>query len=130
MTHEDSVLPSASRDISLGGLNFSWSRKLPKGASVVLTIPVRETEFDVRAKVAYARESRVPSRFEIGVQFVDTPGAFRARLAEEVIQILEYRKKISREAGRDISEEEAARQWIMSRASDFPSLGGIGHPSF
>lgn len=120
MAHDSDGFFSATRDISLGGLNFSWAKKIPKGTSIILSIPVKEKTFDVRARVAYAHESHVSSRFEIGVQFVDVPGAFRARLAEEVIQILEYRKRVSRESGEEITEEEAAKRWIVDNASDFP----------
>lgn len=89
---------------------------------MILTIPVKEKWFDIRARVAYSRILTLDSNYEIGVQFMDTPSAFRARLAEEVIQILEYRKKLSRELGRDVSEEEAARQWVTENASSFPKL--------
>ena len=119
---DDPTFSSTSRDISLGGLNFSWSQKLSKGSFVILTIPVKEKWFDIRARVAYSRILTLDSNYEIGVQFMDTPSAFRARLAEEVIQILEYRKKLSRELGRDVSEEEAARQWVTENASSFPKL--------
>lgn len=117
---EQDVFSTATRDISLGGLNFSWSQKFPKGSVLILSIPVKEKSFDVRAKVTYARESAVPTRYEIGVQFLDTPSAFRARLAEEVIQILEYQKKASRQKGQPVSEEEAAAQWVRDFAAGFP----------
>ena len=114
--------PSQSTDISLGGLNFSWSRKLSKGTMIDIAIPVREKTFDIRARVVYSKEDRRSARFSTGVSFVDFPSAFKAKLAEEVLQILEYRKSISREAGREISEEEAARKWVGEYAERFGRL--------
>ena len=116
-------LPSTSCDLSLGGLSFVWPRKLTRGTLLELTIPVKEKLFELRAKVVYSREDRKTARFSTGVSFVDFPSAFKARLAEEVLQILEFRKAISREAGHEVSEEEAASQWVRDHASRFPSAG-------
>jgi len=120
-THER-LLTSSSSDISLGGLNFSWSKKLPKGTLIDITIPVKERFFDVKAKVVYSKEDKKTARFRTGVSFTDFPSAFKARLAEEVLQILEYRKMISRELGHEVSEEEAASKWVRDYASRFPAV--------
>lgn len=117
----DPPLALRSSDISLGGLNFSWSKKLSKGTLIDLTIPVREKFFDVKAKVVYSKEDKKTARFRTGVSFTDFPSAFKARLAEEVLQILEFRKSLSRETGREITEEEAAKKWISQFARHFPS---------
>ena len=110
---------SQSSDISLGGLNFSWPRKLSRGTLIDITIPVKEKFFDVTAKVVYSKEDRRSARYRTGVSFVDFPSAFKARLAEEVLQILEYRKSISRELGHEVSEEEAAKKWVSEFATHF-----------
>lgn len=111
-----------SQDLSLGGLSFTWPRKLSRGTLLDITIPVKEKLFELRAKVAYAREDRKTARYATGVTFVDFPSAFKARLAEEVLQIMEFRKSISQELGHEISEEEAASQWVHDHASQFPAL--------
>ena len=118
----DRPLASQSSDISLGGLNFSWPRKLSRGTLIDITIPVREKFFDVKAKVIYSKEDRRSARYRTGVSFVDFPSAFKARLAEEVLQILEYRKSISRELGHEVSEEEAAKKWVGEFAHHFDQL--------
>ena len=119
----DRSFVSNSSDISLGGLNFSWSKKLSKGTMLDIKIPVKEKSFDVRAKVVYSKEDRKTARYHTGVSFTDFPSAFKAKLAEEVLQILEFRKSLSRELGHEISEEEAARKWISEFAESFPSIG-------
>ena len=113
---------SRSSDISLGGLNFSWSKKLRKGAVLDIKIPVKEKSFDVTAKVVFSKEDKKTARYHTGVSFTDFPSAFKAKLAEEVLQILEFRKSLTRELGREISEEEAARQWISEFAARFPLI--------
>lgn len=111
-----------SCDVSLGGLNFVWPRKLSRGTLLDIAIPVKEKLFELRGKVMFSREDRRTARYSTGVSFVDFPSAFKARLAEEVLQILEYRKELSREAGEDVSEEEAASRWVREHAASFPAF--------
>ena len=114
-------LSSQTTDISLGGLNFSWPRKLSRGTLIDISIPVKEKFFQIRAKVVYSKEDRRSARFSTGVTFVDFPSSFKARLAEEVLEILEFRKSISRELGHEVSEEEAAKKWVSEFAPVFPN---------
>ena len=51
--------------------------------------------------------------------FQDAASAFQAKLAEEVLEILAYQKKISSRLGYRISEEEAAKRWIKRYAAYF-----------
>lgn len=111
-----------SNDISLGGLNFSWPKKLSKGTFLLIAIPVKEKIFDVHAKVVYCKEDRKTARFHTGVSFTDFPSAFKARLAEEVLQIMEYQKSISKELGYKVSDNDAAERWVKNSASDFPPV--------
>lgn len=113
---------SEARDLSLGGLSFFWGRRMSKGELIEISIAVKDKQFEIRGRVAYSKEDRKSGKFRTGVVFVDSPGAFRAKLAEEALEILEYRKVLSRELGRDVSEEEAAREWIKKFAGQFPCL--------
>ncbi len=119
LSDKKATIESQSSDISLGGLSFLWRDKLGKGNLLNLSIPVKEKLFHVRAKVVYSKEDRKTGRFKTGVSFYDLPSAFKAKLAEEALEILEYRKLISEELGRDVSEEEAAEKWIQKFASSF-----------
>lgn len=103
----------------MGGLNFVWPKKLTRGLLLDITIPVKEKMFDIRAKVVYCKEDRRTARYSTGVSFIDFPSAFKAKLAEEVLQILEYRKSMSRELGHDVSEEDAAKKWVSEFAVNF-----------
>ena len=113
---------SEAVDLSLGGLSFFWKNKLPKGISLILSIPVNEKIFqNIHAKVTYSVEDKKSTRFRTGVRFMDIPSAFKAKLAEEALQILQYQKELSRELGETISEEEAATRWIKRFANQFPA---------
>ncbi len=111
-----------SLDVSLGGLSFLWHRKLVRGSLIDINIAVKNKRFEMRSQVAYAKEDPKTGKFRTGVCFTDYPSAFMARLAEEMLEMLEYRKVLSRRLGREIAEEEAASEWIKKYAAKFPSL--------
>ncbi len=57
----------------------------------------------------------------MGVQFLDASDAFRVRMVEQVCAIEEYRRQQVEEEGRELSREEAAREWIATYGSRFPA---------
>src|SRR3989338_3970793 len=107
-------------EISQGGLSFWWDRRLGRGQFLIITIPVKEKSFRIRARVAYSLKDARTGHFRTGVEFKDPESAFRARLAEETIEIIEYRKKVSIEKGFEVSEEQAAEEWIRRYAQGLP----------
>ena len=117
---EKNQAEARSIDVSLGGLCFLWPRKLPKGSLVGVNIAVKNKSFEIRSRVAYTTEDRVSGKFRTGVSFVDYPSAFMARLAEQMLEILQYKKNLSRELGYEVPEEEAANRWIENFADTFP----------
>ena len=122
--HDRSIIHSESLDISLGGLCFICDEKLRTHESISLTIPVKDRLFEINAKVVYARQDKSSGRFKVGICFSDTPNALKAKLAEESLEIIEYQKSMSKLLGRDVNEEEAAREWIKKYADKFPNFIG------
>ena len=113
---------SASVDISEGGLCFLAERFLAKGSAIHLKIPVGDQMFAIEGQVAYSNRVPTLNRFKTGVAFTNPSSAFRAKLAEQMLQIKLYREKIARELGRHMTEEEAARNWIEKYAKQFGEL--------
>ena len=119
----DKFFAAKTKNISLGGLSFHWPNRLPKGSSVTIEIPIGQKIFDLNARIVYTKENKEHSDFRIGVSFTDFPSSFKARLAEEILRIMEFRNKLRRELGSELTEEEAAERWITDYASKFPTLG-------
>ncbi|HPW77267.1 MAG: PilZ domain protein [Candidatus Omnitrophica bacterium ADurb.Bin292] len=115
---------SKSEDISSGGLSFFWPSFLAKGTRLELSIPIEQQLFKMKARVAYCRKDGGMDLFRTGVCFEDSTSAFRAKLAEEIIQIRNYREQMRSLRGKEISEEEAADQWIRRNAENFAKLLG------
>ncbi len=112
---EKSAKTIESRDLSLGGLSFLYAQRLSRGNVIQFGIPVKQKMFEVTGRVVYSKEDRKTGRFRTGISFVDASSTFTAKLAEEALEILEYQKKISKERGLSVSEEEAAGLWIQDQ---------------
>ena len=104
-----------STDLSLGGLSFLYVQRLSRGHVIRFGIPVKQKTYEVTGRVVYSKEDRKTGRFHTGISFVDPSSTFTAKLAEEALEILEYQKKISKERGLSVSEEEAAGLWIKNQ---------------
>lgn len=116
-----------THDISLGGLAVHSMDPVEPGAMIEVRIPYVDPVFEARARVAWCRPRRQGDGHEVGVSFLDAEVVFLARMVEQICYIEDYRKSMSREEGRELSPEEAAREWIAKYASKFPgaSSGGL-----
>lgn len=118
----DGVGPPASQlgvNVSSGGLAFLYDACPLVGDIVRIRIPSVDPPFEARARVVWCRPE--DERFLVGVEFLDTADAFRARMVEQVCAVEQYRAKALEEEGRQLSSQEAAAEWIGRYAGRFPS---------
>jgi hypothetical protein len=113
-----------TRDVGLGGLAFQCRSCPERGEVVEVRIPTVTPEFRTRARVVWCR--RLAGSYEVGVAFLDSSDAFRARMVEQVCQIERYRREVREREGRALSGAEAAREWIGKYAAGFPGVGADG----
>jgi hypothetical protein len=106
------------RNISIGGLSFRTDRCLEKETPIVIQIDLVRPVFKGKAIVMWCRLHN--EYYDIGVQFVDKDTEFRARMVEQICHIEQYKREILEKEGRELSGEEAAREWINKYAKDFP----------
>ena len=110
-------------DLSEGGLAFHTNVFIERGKVLRIRIPFVDPAFDARCVVRWQRTFDDGEGFEIGVMFLDEETAFRIKMVQQVCHIKNYRNH-QQEAGREISFEEAANEWIAKFAADFkPSQG-------
>jgi len=117
-------IPDASRALNVSdhGICFMTPRFIPKRTRVNVTIPVGGSVFKINGVVVYSNHEPYGEQYKTGVAFSDQTSAFRAKLAEQIIQIDRYRKRASQKLGHLMPEEEAARQWIEKNAERFACL--------
>ena len=113
-----------AEDLSQGGLAFFWPEPIPEGTHLQLSIPVEKQLFRMKAHVTHSQKDAATGLFKTGVCFEDSVSSFRAKLAEEILQIRQYREKMSLLRGHQLSEEEAAKIWIDRNAEDFAKVMG------
>jgi len=117
---ENSTTKSArAEDLSQGGLAFFWPESIAEGTHLQLSIPIEKQLFQMNAHVTHSQKDTDTGLFKTGVCFEDSVSSFRAKLAEEIIQIRQYREKMSLLRGQPFSEEDAAQKWIDRNAENF-----------
>jgi len=118
----DTGMHKATRDnmqnISSGGLAFHSEQPLEPGVLIDIKIEVRPSPFTAEGRVVWCRRQR--KGFLIGLQFDDADIEYALRMVEQVCHIEQYRREILRKQGRQISSEQAAKEWISQFAADFP----------
>lgn len=105
-------------DVSHGGLRFSLEHPLSPGDEVQITIDVMEPAFETQGVVVWCYPSK--GVYETGVEFKNEYQAFSVRMVEQICQIEHYRNEMLNNEGRQLSSEEAAKEWIEQSAADFP----------
>lgn len=105
-------------DVSHGGLAFTSDHALEVGTEVSIRVPEVDASFDARARVAWCRSSG--GRYRVGVRFLHPEDAFHSRMVEQLCAIESYRRDVHARDGRDLSPEQAAREWIERHAGRFP----------
>ena len=105
-------------NLGVGGLAFRCGRDFAQGEVVHIRIPFVQPPFDVEARVAWCKPH--DGGFELGVEFLNRDDANMTRMVEQVCHIANYRNSIRRTEGRELSPEEAAREWISKYAAKFP----------
>jgi hypothetical protein len=105
------------KNLSAGGLSFITNIPVKVGSVVDLIIPCVNPDYQGEGVIVWRRNQQ-PEGFEVGVRFANDDEYFRMRMVEQVCQIEEYRQQLA-EAGREITSEEAAYEWITRFAADF-----------
>lgn len=113
---------SATKNISRGGLLFSSKEKVEPEALIQIRIPFQNKIFKVKAKVVRCDKSSDTSLYDIGVKFSRPKEAFKVKLIEQMYLISEYRDLQSMQLGRELSLQEASREWIKKYSERFSRL--------
>ncbi len=117
---DDETVDQTITNVSLGGLAFVSPRPFDILSRVRISIPILDQETTLVGNVVWCEKSA--SGYEIGIEFERSRDVYRLRMIEQICHIEHYRKEIARVEGRELSAQEAAREWISKYAGDFPAL--------
>lgn len=108
-------------NVGLGGLAFRSPSAFRPAHVVKVRIAHVRPPFETTARVAWCRAS--DGEYDLGLAFIDPDDAYRARMVEQVCHIEHYRKEVRATEGRELTSEEAAREWAAKHAAAFPAAG-------
>jgi PilZ domain len=109
-----------TRNVSCGGLAFCSDTAIEPETIISLRIPCLRPAFEVpTARVAWCQHEG--GKYAVGVQFIDSEEAFRVRMVEQICHIESYRRDVEQRDGRQLTSEEAAKEWISRYAASFPN---------
>ena len=107
-------------NVSLGGLAFKAPQAIPNGQPVKISFPLLDQTQSLTGLVVWNKKS--DHGFEIGLEFNDPNELFRLRMIEQICHIQHYRAEVKQHEGRELTSEEAAKEWISLYASDFAKI--------
>ncbi|PVY76384.1 PilZ domain-containing protein [Tamilnaduibacter salinus] len=105
------------RNLSPGGLAFTSEAPYELGSELCLCIRCCPNPLQIRGQVVWCE--RRGNRYELGVAFYSPADAYQVRMVEQVCQIEQYRYDAWQREGRQLTQEEAAREWIDRYASSY-----------
>jgi hypothetical protein len=107
-------------DVSCGGLSFTTATAIEPETIIRVQITCVEPSFEAPCRVTWCRQAQ--GHYLIGVEFLAAQDEYRARMVEQVCHIEHYKREVLAREGRQLTGEQAAREWIRKYAKDFPEL--------
>lgn len=102
-----------------GGMVFETRTSLPVGAKIHIKVNLRGSDVNLHGVVSHCILVG-ESHCDVGVQFEEDNEHYAMRMVEQACHIEHYRQVLSKTAGRELSEDEAAAEWIARFAEYFP----------
>lgn len=107
-------------NVSLGGLCFIASDRLEVDEQIKVRFPVINNKASIDAKVVWC--NKTAKGYEVGLEFRDPEEVERLKMIEQICQIENFRHDLERREGRQLSSEQAAREWVNRYAGEFSAL--------
>lgn len=113
---------SQTINVSAGGLLFAALKPVESGRFISIKIPFQDKIFNVQARAVHCRKDPETKLYNIGARFCRLNAAFKVKLIEQLYLISEYRDLRSLQLGREVSLEDASREWIKRYSDRFQRM--------
>ena len=107
--------------LSGNGIRIQNTENLPSGTPVEVCTRIQDKELCYRGIILPVSEDDASDAL---VVFEDNEEAFKARMTEQLCHIASYQKQ-QLQAGRKLSDQEAACEWIEKYSPMFPKIETI-----
>ena len=115
--HDDSEYSFQLLNVSLGGLACKGEHSFEVNTKLNLRIPFLQPEYKAAGRVAWCKNA--DGLYEIGIEHVGEKDKERLVMVEQISHIEHYRNEVMLTEDRDLSGEEAAREWQEKHGSDY-----------
>lgn len=106
-------------NVSFGGVSCLCSEPIEKGSTVKMKVNCVNPDFEITGKTVWCHAKN--NLYEVGIEFiVSKDQVYHLRMVEQVCHIEHYRNEVLHNEGRELSSEEAAKEWIEKYADSFP----------
>jgi len=113
---------STTINISMGGLLFSAKHPAKVKSKILIKMPFQDKVFNIKARVVHCNINPDTKMYNIGACFYRVSDAFKTKLIEQLYLISEFRDVWSMQLGRQVTLEEASREWIKRYSERFRRL--------
>ena len=108
-------------NVSFGGVSCLCSEPVENGSSVKMKVECVNPDFEIDGRAVWCKPK--DEAYEIGIEFIVSKNKmFLLRMIEQICHIEHYRNEVIHHEGREITSEQAAKEWIDKFANDFPEL--------
>lgn len=104
------VSATSLRNISPGGMRLASARPYARQELLEVGVPVVDPGFAAEAEVIWCRLAD-GGDFETGLRFADAFGRMAERIYGQLREIETFRQTVRDFEGRDLTSDEAAREW-------------------
>lgn len=113
---------SETKNVSIGGLSFPAKKPVKADSMVVISMPLEDKVFNIKAKVVRCDNNPETKLYDIAVNFFRLHEAFKVKMIEQIYLISEYRDLLILQTGKEVSLEEASRKWVRRFSKRFKRL--------
>lgn len=113
---------SETIDVSEGGLLFMSKQEVAENMIITLNMPLYDKVFKIKAKVVHVNKESATGLYRVGVSFISYVDAFKVKLIEQIYLIEEYRVLRSLQLGKEMTLQDASKEWIKRYSERFQKL--------
>jgi len=106
------------RRAELGQLLIQYDSPVATGSEIRIRLPKLDHEAVIDGQVIW--RVQMEHGYLLGIAFHSEGELFRMRMLEQLCYIMLYRQSIYRQAGRWLTLDEAAEEWIKRFSKEFP----------
>ena len=114
-----SIVTAPAINTHRGGMVFQTDAALPVGVRINLRLMLNGAKLALHGAITHC--ILMPEgHWDVGVTFAEDNEHYAMRMIEQACHIEHYRKAVA-QTGRELSSDEAAKEWIHKFAACFPS---------